>query len=142
MDTINSMSPMPCLRPTRFWQRSANCSSATGFRRQASVVDNHAQRHRGADAAISAKEVYPSYRHKRHEEPASATATASLTPEGRAVDSAVNAVCILSLGSTVLFPAPLIPDREIVVSVRQHVRLSLLPQFEGNAQKFEVIAGY
>ena len=66
-----------------------------------------------------------------------ANATASLTPEGRAVDSAVNAGCILSLCSAVLFPAPLIPDREIVVSVRQHVRLSLLPQLEGNAQKFE-----
>ena len=63
-------------------------------------------------------------------------ATASLTPERRTMDSAVDAVCTLSLCFAVLFPTPPIRDREIVVSVRQHVRLSLLPQLEGNAQSF------
>ena len=62
---------------------------------------------------------------------------ASLTPEGRTVDSAIDAVCTLSLCAAVLFPTPLIPDGEIVVSVRQHVRLSLLPELEGNAQRSE-----
>jgi hypothetical protein len=92
------------------------------------------------DAPFSAKGVYPSYHYKRHEWELACpfqSATASLTPEGSAVDSAVDAVCILSLCSAVLLPTPLIPDGEIVVSVRQHVRLSLLPELEGDAQRFE-----
>ena len=53
------------------------------------------------------------------------------------MDSAIDAVCTLSLCAAVLFPTPLIPDGEIVVSVRQHVRLSLLPELEGNIQRSE-----
>ena len=53
------------------------------------------------------------------------------------MDSAIDAVCTLSLCAAVLFPTPLIPDGEIVVSVRQHVRLSLLPELEGNTQRSE-----
>jgi hypothetical protein len=36
-----------------------------------------------------------------------------------------------------LFPASLIPKKEIVVNVRQHMRISLLPEFEGEVVGFE-----
>src|ERR1700741_470853 len=36
-----------------------------------------------------------------------------------------------------LFPASLIPKNEIVVNVRQHVRISLLSEFEGETMSFE-----
>jgi hypothetical protein len=53
------------------------------------------------------------------------------------VDSAIDAACGLSLCSAMLFPASLIPKDEIVVNVRQHMRISFLPEFEGDAMRFE-----
>jgi hypothetical protein len=53
------------------------------------------------------------------------------------VDSAIDAACGLSLCSAMLFPASLIPKDEIVVNVRQHMRISFLPEFEGEAVRFE-----
>jgi hypothetical protein len=53
------------------------------------------------------------------------------------VDSAVDAASGLSLCSAMLFPASLIPKNEIVVSVGQHMRTSFLPEFEGDAMRFE-----
>jgi hypothetical protein len=58
----------------------------------------------------------------------------------RAVDSAVDA-CILSLGCTMLFPASLIPEREIIPGVRQHTRTSLSPKFDSDTVKFENFFG-
>jgi len=66
---------------------------------------------------------------------------ASPNPKRRAVDSTVDAACALSLGSTMLFPASLIPEGEIIIGiiigVWQHMRFSLLPEFEGDAIRFE-----
>jgi hypothetical protein len=53
------------------------------------------------------------------------------------VDPAVDAACVLSLCFAMLFPVSLIPKNEIVVNVRQHMRISLLPEFEGDIVKFE-----
>ena len=57
------------------------------------------------------------------------------------MDSTVDAACALSLGSTMLFPASLIPEGEIIIGiiigVWQHMRFSLLPEFEGDAIRFE-----
>ena len=50
---------------------------------------------------------------------------------------AVDAACVLSLDSTMLFPASLMPKKEIVVNVRQHMRISFVPEFEGDTLKFE-----
>jgi hypothetical protein len=36
-----------------------------------------------------------------------------------------------------LFPASLIPKKEIVVNVRQHLRISFLPEFQGGTVRFE-----
>jgi hypothetical protein len=62
-------------------------------------------------------------------------------PRRGAVDSAVDAASGLSLGSAMLFPASLIPKNEIVVNVRQHMRISFLPEFEGEAVRFENFFG-
>jgi hypothetical protein len=53
------------------------------------------------------------------------------------VDATVDAARAFLLGSPMRFPASLIPDREIVVGVGQHMRFSLLPEFEGDALEFE-----
>lgn len=53
------------------------------------------------------------------------------------MDSAVDVVQVLSLGSSMLFPASLIPDKEIIVSIRQSVRGSLWPALEGDVIMFE-----
>ena len=53
------------------------------------------------------------------------------------MEPAVDAACGLSLCSAMLFPASLIPKNEIVVNVRQHMRISFLPEFEGEALRFE-----
>jgi hypothetical protein len=61
----------------------------------------------------------------------------SQRPEGRGVDSTVDAVCPFSLGCTMLFPASLIPNREIIVGVRQQLRISSLPQLDGDAVRLD-----
>ena len=53
------------------------------------------------------------------------------------MDSAVDAASGLSLCSAMFFPASLISKNEIVVNFRQHTRISLLPEFEGDTVKFE-----
>jgi hypothetical protein len=53
------------------------------------------------------------------------------------VEPAVDAACHLSLGSAMLFPASLIPEKEIVVNLRQHMRTSISPKFERDAVRFE-----
>ena len=53
------------------------------------------------------------------------------------MDAAVDAARVFSLGSPMRFPVSLIPDREIVVGVGQHMRFSFLPEFEGDALEFE-----
>jgi len=53
------------------------------------------------------------------------------------VDSAVDAARVPSLALAMPLPVSLIPDRQIVVSGRQPVRTSLLPDFEGDAVRFE-----
>jgi hypothetical protein len=53
------------------------------------------------------------------------------------VDSTVDAACALSLCSTMLFPASLIPEGEIMIGVGQHIPFSFLPEFEGDAIRFE-----
>ena len=53
------------------------------------------------------------------------------------MDSAVDAASGLSLCSAMLFPASLIPKKEIVVNVRQQMRVSFLPELEGGAVGFE-----
>jgi hypothetical protein len=53
------------------------------------------------------------------------------------VDSAVDAACAFSLGSAMLFPASLILEGEIIIGVGQHMRFSFLPEFEGDAIRFE-----
>src|SRR6516164_2368484 len=58
-------------------------------------------------------------------------------PEGRAVDLAVDATFGLSLCSAMFFPASLIPKNEIVVKVWQQMRISSLPEFEGEAVRYE-----
>jgi hypothetical protein len=62
---------------------------------------------------------------------------ASPSPEGRAVDSTVDAACALSLCSTMLFPASLIPEGEIMIGVGQHMPFSFLPELEGDAIRLE-----
>jgi hypothetical protein len=42
----------------------------------------------------------------------------SAIPEWRAVDSTIDAICILALGYTMLLPASLIPKKDIVVGGR------------------------
>jgi len=53
------------------------------------------------------------------------------------VNLAVDAACVLSLCSAMLFPASLIPKGQIVMSVGQQMRISSLPEFEGEAVRFE-----
>ena len=48
---------------------------------------------------------------------------------------------VLSLGCTMLFPASLIPEREIIPGVRQHMRTSLSPEFDDDTVKFENFFG-
>ena len=57
--------------------------------------------------------------------------------KGGPVDSAVDAACALSLSYTVPFPASLILDRSIVVGVGQLIQISFLPEFKGDAVRFE-----
>jgi hypothetical protein len=61
----------------------------------------------------------------------------SPNPEGRAVDSTVDAARVLSLVSTMLFPASLIPEGEIMMGVGQHMPFSFLPELEGDAIRLE-----
>lgn len=49
----------------------------------------------------------------------------------------VDAARVFSLRSPMHFPASLIPDREIFVGVWRHMRFSFLPEFEGDAVRFE-----
>jgi hypothetical protein len=53
------------------------------------------------------------------------------------VDSTVDAACALSLCSTMLFPASLIPEGEIMIGVGQHMPFSFLPEFERDAIRLE-----
>jgi hypothetical protein len=53
------------------------------------------------------------------------------------VDSTVDAACALSPCSTMLFPASLIPEGEIIIGVGQHMLFSFLPESEGDAIRFE-----
>ena len=53
------------------------------------------------------------------------------------MDLAVDAACVLSLDSTMLFPASLIPEGEIMIGVGQHMPFSFLPEFEGDAIRLE-----
>jgi hypothetical protein len=53
------------------------------------------------------------------------------------VESPVDAAHVLSLGSAMLFPASLIPEAEIIIGVRQHMRISIFPELEGDAVRFE-----
>ena len=62
---------------------------------------------------------------------------ASLSPEERAVDMAVDAARVLLLVSAMLFPASLIPEGEIMIGVGQHMPFSFLPELEGDAIRFE-----
>jgi hypothetical protein len=55
----------------------------------------------------------------------------------RAVDLAVDAARVLLLGLTISFPISLIPAGDIAPGVRQHMRTSLLPEFEGDAVRLE-----
>jgi hypothetical protein len=63
---------------------------------------------------------------------------ASPIPESRAVESAVDAVRVLSLRLAIPFPISLVHARDIIPGVRQHMRTSFLADFEGNdAVRFE-----
>jgi hypothetical protein len=53
------------------------------------------------------------------------------------VDSAIDAAGALALGATMLFPASLIPDGEIIIGVGQHMPFSFLPESEDDAIRFE-----
>jgi hypothetical protein len=53
------------------------------------------------------------------------------------VDSTVDAARALSLCSTMLFPASLIPEGKIMIGVGQHMPFSFLPELEGDAMRFE-----
>ena len=53
------------------------------------------------------------------------------------MDLAVDAACVLSLDSTMLFPASLIPEGEIMIGVGQHMPFSFLPELEGDAVRLE-----
>ena len=57
------------------------------------------------------------------------------------MDSAVDAASGLSLCSAMLLPASLIPKKEIVVTVGQQIRISFLPEFEGDVVRFENFFG-
>ena len=53
------------------------------------------------------------------------------------MDLAVDVTSGLSLCSAMFFPASLIPKNEIVVKVWQQMRISSLPEFEGEAVRYE-----
>ena len=61
----------------------------------------------------------------------------SRDPKRRAVDSTVDAAGVLLLVSSMLFPASLIPEGEIMIGVGQHMPFSFLPELEGDAIRFE-----
>jgi hypothetical protein len=58
-------------------------------------------------------------------------------PEWRAVDSTIDAIGILALGCTMLFPASLIPKKDIVVSSWQSMPTPFWRDLEGDAAIFE-----
>jgi hypothetical protein len=53
------------------------------------------------------------------------------------VDATVDAARVLSLGLTIPFPISLIQARDIIPGVWQLIRFSFLPEFEGDAVRFE-----
>jgi len=53
------------------------------------------------------------------------------------VESPVDAARVPSLGSAMFFPTSLILEGEIIIGVGQHMRFSFLPEFEGDAVRFE-----
>jgi hypothetical protein len=61
----------------------------------------------------------------------------SLKPDWGAVDSAIDGACDPLLCSTILFPASLMPKKDIVVSSRQSMRTPFWPDLEGEAMIFE-----
>ena len=53
------------------------------------------------------------------------------------MDSAIDLAGVLALGATMLFPASLIPEGEIMIGVGQHMPFSFLPELEGDAVRLE-----
>jgi len=53
------------------------------------------------------------------------------------VDSAVDAARVLSLGLAIRLPISRLVPRDIIPGVWQHLRTSLLAEFEGDAVRFE-----
>jgi hypothetical protein len=58
-------------------------------------------------------------------------------PERTAVNPPADAVHILPVRSAILFPASLMPKKDIVVSSRQTLRTPFWPDLEGEAMTFE-----
>ena len=53
------------------------------------------------------------------------------------MDSPIDVAGVLALGATMLFPASLIPEGEIMIGVGQHMPFSFLPELEGDAIRLE-----
>jgi hypothetical protein len=53
------------------------------------------------------------------------------------VDSAIDAAGVLALDATMLFPASLILEGEIMIGVGQHMPFSFLPELEGDAVRLQ-----
>jgi hypothetical protein len=55
--------------------------------------------------------------------------TGTLPLVWKTVDSTIDASGVLALRPAMLLPASLISDRQIVIGVGQHMRISFLPEF-------------
>ena len=53
------------------------------------------------------------------------------------MDSAIDAAGVLALDATMLFPASLILEGEIMIGVGQHMPFSFLPELEGDAVRLQ-----
>lgn len=53
------------------------------------------------------------------------------------MDSAIDVAGVLALGATMLFPASLIPEGEIMIGVGQHMPFPFLPELEGDAVRLQ-----